>query len=103
MLVTLANGYQPGDTDFGWTRATPWRSLLAATLDQAHPRITAGEIAAEEGTPTADLIAAWLSLRLGIPVARTVSSGPGLTAATLSTRVGDINVAPSDGSHAPRS
>ncbi len=80
MLVTLAAGYQPGDTDFGWTRATPWRSLLAATLDQAHPSITAGEIAAEEGNPTADLIAAWLSLRLGIPVARTVSSGPGLTA-----------------------
>ena len=76
MLVTLAAGYQPGDTDFGWTRATPWRSLLAATLDQAHPAINAGEIAAEEGNPTADLIAAWLSLRLGIPVARTVSAGP---------------------------
>ena len=97
MLVTLANGYQPGDTDFGWTRATPWRSLLAATLDQAHPAIIAGEIAAEEGNPTADLIAAWLSLRLGIPVARTVSSGPGLTAATFSTRVGDIKIERTDG------
>jgi glucose-6-phosphate dehydrogenase assembly protein OpcA len=97
MLVTLAAGYQPGDTDFGWTRATPWRSLLAATLDQAHPAITAGEIAAEEGNPTADLIAAWLSLRLGIPVARTVSSGPGLTAATFSTRVGDIKIERTDG------
>jgi glucose-6-phosphate dehydrogenase assembly protein OpcA len=97
MLVTLAAGYQPGDTDFGWTRATPWRSLLAATLDQAHPAITAGEIAAEEGNPTADLIAAWLSLRLGIPVARTVSSGPGLTAATFSTRAGDIKIERTDG------
>jgi len=40
-----------GDTDFAWTRATPWRTLLAATLDQAHPDITAGEVAAEEGKP----------------------------------------------------
>src|SRR5580704_14896600 len=97
VLAALAEGYQPGDTDFGWTRATPWRSLLAATLDQAHPTITAGEIAAEEGNPTGDLIAAWLSLRLGIPVARTVSSGPGLTAATFSTRAGDIKIERTDG------
>ena len=68
MLAALAAGYQPGDTDFGWTRATPWRSLLAATLDQPHPPVTAGEIAAEEDNPTADLIAAWLSLRLDVPV-----------------------------------
>src|SRR5450631_1288300 len=25
MIATLAEAYQPGDTDFGWTRATPWR------------------------------------------------------------------------------
>src|SRR5206468_5033499 len=28
-LLTLAKAYQPGDTDLAWTRATPWRSLLA--------------------------------------------------------------------------
>ena len=67
VLAALAAGYQPGDTDFGWTRATPWRSLLAATLDQPHPPVTAGEIAAEQDNPTADLIAAWLSLRLERP------------------------------------
>ena len=39
VLATLARAYQPGDTDFGWTRATPWRSLLAATLDQPHPAL----------------------------------------------------------------
>jgi len=37
VLAALSDGYQPGDTDFGWTRATPWRSLLAATLDQRRP------------------------------------------------------------------
>jgi len=97
MIATLAEAYQPGDTDFGWTRATPWRSLLAATLDQAHPEITAGEIAAEQDNPTADLIAAWLSLRLGVPVERTVSAGPGITDASFSTTEGDIKIVRTDG------
>ena len=97
VLAALAAGYQPGDTDFGWTRATPWRSLLAATLDQPHPPITAGEIAAEEDNPTADLIAAWLSLRLAVPVSRTVSGGPGITAAMFTTTDGDITITRTDG------
>ena len=33
-LAALSAGYKPGDTDLSWTRATPWRSLLAATVDQ---------------------------------------------------------------------
>jgi glucose-6-phosphate dehydrogenase assembly protein OpcA len=97
MIATLAAGYQPGDTDFGWTRATPWRSLLAATLDQAHPEISNGEIAAEQDNPTGDLIAAWLSLRLGIPVSRSISGGPGITAASFSTAEGDIRIVRTDG------
>ena len=97
VLVALAAGYQPGDTDFGWTRATPWRSLLAATLDQPHPQVIAGEIAAEADNPTADLIAAWLSLRLSIPVARTVSGGPGITGVMFSTLDGDIKITRTDG------
>ena len=34
MLLGLAKHYQPGDTDLSWTRLTPWRTLLAAILDQ---------------------------------------------------------------------
>ena len=97
VLAGLAANYQPGDTDFGWTRATPWRSLLAATLDQPHPPITACEIAAEEGNPTAVLIAAWLSLRLSVPVSRTISGGPGITAAVFTTTEGDISITRFDG------
>jgi glucose-6-phosphate dehydrogenase assembly protein OpcA len=97
VLAALAAGYQPGDTDFGWTRATPWRSLLAATLDQPHPLVTAGEITAEEDNPTADLIAAWLSLRLSVPVSRAVSAGPGITGAAFATTDGDIQITRADG------
>jgi glucose-6-phosphate dehydrogenase assembly protein OpcA len=97
VLAALSAGYQPGDTDFGWTRATPWRSLLAATLDQPHPPVIAAEIAAEEDNPTADLIAAWLSLRLSVPVSRTVSGGPGITGAVFATTDGDIKITRTDG------
>lgn len=97
VLASLARAYKPGDTDFGWTRATPWRSLLAATLDQQHPRLEAGEVRAEQDNPTADLIAAWLNLRLAIPVRRTVSGGPGITGVTFATADGDITISRPDG------
>ena len=97
VLASLARAYQPGDTDFGWTRATPWRSLLAAILDQPHPELDSGEVQAEQDNPTADLITAWLALRLGIPTRRTVSAGPGITGVTFATSDGDITVTRLDG------
>jgi glucose-6-phosphate dehydrogenase assembly protein OpcA len=45
-LKSLAETYAPGDTDLAWTRITPWRSLLAAALDQPHADITAVRIEA---------------------------------------------------------
>jgi len=96
-LVALAVGYRPGDTDLSWTRATPWRSLLAATLDQAHGEITGGSVTAEPRNPSADLIAAWLSGRLGAPFTRDVSGGPGITEVRFTTTDGDITIARPDG------
>src|SRR6202012_156984 len=80
MLLGLARAYQPGDTDLSWTRSTPWRSLLAATLDQPYPELLRGEVLAEPDNPSADLIAAWLANRLGIEVIRGETGGPGVTA-----------------------
>jgi glucose-6-phosphate dehydrogenase assembly protein OpcA len=97
VLASLARVYQPGDTDFAWTRATPWRSLIAATLDQPHPKLASGEVQAEQDNPTADLIAAWLNLRLDIPVRRVVSAGPGVTGVSFSTSEGDISLSRPDG------
>src|SRR5215467_98873 len=53
VLSILAAGYQPGDTDMAWTRATPWRSLLAATMDQPSGGVTGGTVGAEPGSPSA--------------------------------------------------
>src|SRR3954454_24466014 len=42
-----------GDTDLAWTRATPWRSLLASALDAVDAAPSAGRIRCEPGNPTA--------------------------------------------------
>ncbi len=97
MLTGLAGGYRPGDTDLSWTRATSWRSLLAATLDQPYGELSSGTVSAEEHNPSADLIAAWLGGRLGIPVERTVSAGPGITEVRFATADGDITLSRPDG------
>src|SRR5437773_363322 len=91
-LATLATAYQPGDTDLSWTRATPWRSLLAATLDQPHGTISGAMVRAEQGNPSADLIAVWLAARLRVPVESEVSGGPGITEVSFSTGEGEISV-----------
>ncbi|QXJ19998.1 glucose-6-phosphate dehydrogenase assembly protein OpcA [Actinomadura graeca] len=96
-LAQLAEGYRPGDTDFTWTRLTSWRSLLAASLDQDHDEIVSGEVVAEPDSPSAELLAAWLSIRLGVAVGRTVSEGPGITGVKLATSGGDIVIDRPDG------
>lgn len=78
-----AAGYQPGDTDFAWTRLTPWRALLAAALDQYPTDISSASVASARGNTSADLLAAWLQSRLRIPVEQKTSRGPGITAVRL--------------------
>jgi glucose-6-phosphate dehydrogenase assembly protein OpcA len=96
-LARLGEVYQPGDTDFSWTRLTPWRTLLAASLDQPHGDILSGQVEAEPDSPSAELLASWLSVRLGVPVERSDSSGPGVTAVRLATADGDLAVTRPDG------
>ncbi len=100
MLLGLAKAYRPGDTDLSWTRSTSWRSLLAATLDQPYPELLHGEVQAEPGNPSADLIAAWLGLRLGIEVQRSESGGPGITEVNFETADGKVALSRPDGRNA---
>ena len=96
-LRRLAETYEPGDTDFAWTRITSWRTLLAATLDQSHPEIIAATVEAEPRNPSAALLAAWLSVRLGVPCDLNESHGPGITAVRLHTGEGEIAITRPDG------
>jgi glucose-6-phosphate dehydrogenase assembly protein OpcA len=96
-LERRKTGYRPGDTDLSWTRLTPWRAVLASVLDQPTGPITAGTVSAEDGNPSAILLAAWLTCCLGVPIDAVVTAGPGITGVTLATAAGDITVSRSDG------
>ncbi|GAA3650693.1 glucose-6-phosphate dehydrogenase assembly protein OpcA [Nonomuraea antimicrobica] len=95
-LVIRAKGYARGDTDLAWARLTPWRSLLAAAFDQPVGKVRKGVVEAAAGHPSAPLLAAWLSERLGVPIKVTESSGPGLTAVRLQLGEGELAVVRTD-------
>ncbi|MCP3820933.1 glucose-6-phosphate dehydrogenase assembly protein OpcA [Streptomyces sp. A3M-1-3] len=97
-LSGRAEAYAQGDTDLAWTRITPWRSMLAAALDQQSVEITSALVEGEDENPSCELLAMWLADRLGVPVRRALSSGPGLTAVRLETKDGDIVLDRADGS-----
>ncbi|MGZ4438649.1 MAG: glucose-6-phosphate dehydrogenase assembly protein OpcA [Nocardioidaceae bacterium] len=96
-MLTQCRSYAPGNTDLAWTRVTPWRALLAASLDQQPGKVTSASVTAERISPSADLLSAWLADRLKVPVARHNSDGPGITRVTLTTKAGDVTVSREDG------
>lgn len=99
-LRNRARHYAPGDTDLSWTRITPWRSMLAAALDSPPPAdVVKASVRGEPDSPSAELLACWLSARLGVPATRGDSAGPGLTEARLSLAggTGDIALTRPDG------
>lgn len=99
-LLQLAASYQPGDTDLAWGRTTTWRSLLAAIFDRPPEEVFEATVAAEQGNPSAELMVAWLTGRLGVPVVREVSGGPGVTEVSFLTDSGKIVICRLDGRNA---
>jgi glucose-6-phosphate dehydrogenase assembly protein OpcA len=96
-LAARAASYSPGDTDLAWTRITPWRSMLAAALDQKHVSVDSATVEGESYNPSTELLALWLAERLGIKVERKVSHGPGITAVRMHTVDGDVCLDRPDG------
>jgi len=96
-LANRAASYSPGDTDLAWTRITPWRSMLAAALDQRHSKVESAVVEGESYNPSAELLALWLANRLKVKVDRVVTEGPGLTAVRLRTAGGDVTLDRNDG------
>ncbi|MGW6390489.1 glucose-6-phosphate dehydrogenase assembly protein OpcA [Streptomyces sp. NPDC055103] len=91
-LEARAASYAPGDTDLAWTRLTPWRSMLAAALDQARATVTSAAVESEAENPSAELLARWFEVRLGVPVDRVVTEGPVVTAVRMGTPDGEIRI-----------
>ncbi|MFD8569547.1 glucose-6-phosphate dehydrogenase assembly protein OpcA [Streptomyces sp. NPDC057694] len=96
-LELRAASYAPGDTDLAWTRLTPWRSMLAAALDQARAEIISAAVESEAENPSAELLARWLGTRLGVEVERVTTDGPVVTAVRLGTPNGEIVIDRPDG------
>lgn len=97
LLKARSEDHSPGDTDLAWTRLTPWRTLLAAALDQPFDQIVAAEVSAAKNNPSAELLATWLENQLHVPVERKSSRGPGLTGVQLTTKHGNITISRPDG------
>ncbi len=91
-LQVRADNLTPGDTDLTWTRLTPWRALLAASLDQFPATIKSAVVEADRDNAPAELMAAWLEARLGVEGVRKDTEGPGITGIRLATPAGDIEV-----------
>jgi len=88
-----------GDTDLVWTRLTSWRALLATALDAPpHEEVTAATVVGEEISPSTDLLAGWLAVRLGVAVERaTAKTCHGLVSVRLERRSGPVELIRPDG------
>src|SRR6201994_2797741 len=71
-LRQRALDYAPGDTDLTWTVITPWRAALASAFDTVHNPVGSVTVRGNPADPSAQLLAGWLSSRLGlyVPVER---------------------------------
>jgi glucose-6-phosphate dehydrogenase assembly protein OpcA len=96
-LNSLADNYEPGDSDFSWTRLTLWRAQLAAVLDQPpFDPITKVVVTGASDSPSTDLLAAWLGVKLDVQVelVRTVrgKAVSGIKGVKLVRESGDIEI-----------
>ncbi len=98
-MRTRARHYRPGDTDLAWTRTTRWRGLLTSLLDEPpYSPVLSAEVTGSPESASADLLAGWLSVSLGVPVRRSAeSSAPGIHGVTLTREHGETTLHRPDG------
>ncbi|HEX4728180.1 MAG TPA: glucose-6-phosphate dehydrogenase assembly protein OpcA [Jatrophihabitans sp.] len=82
-LRQRAEDFAPGDTDLTWTVITPWRAALAAAFDTASAPASSVVVSGNPVDPSAQLLAGWLSSRLGISVPVEKAEGKYISAVTL--------------------
>jgi len=82
-LRQRAIDYAPGDTDLTWTVITPWRAALASAFDTASSPAQAVTVHGNPLDPSAQLLAGWLSSRLGIYVPVEQADGKYISSVSL--------------------
>lgn len=77
----LRRNWSSKNVDMSWTRLTVWRAMLASMLDQPpHLLVSGVRVTGPKDFLPLNLLAAWLRLRLNVPVV--VEDDPGATAVT---------------------
>ncbi len=80
-MEDLRRNWSPKNVDMSWTRLTLWRAMLASLLDQPpHLKITSVTVSGPTAYLPMDLLAAWLTLQLNVPVS--IEREPDATAIT---------------------
>ncbi|MFT8357683.1 glucose-6-phosphate dehydrogenase assembly protein OpcA [Bifidobacterium aquikefiri] len=68
-FTALRAHWSSQDVDMSWTRLTRWRALAAALLDQPpHLAVVSARVTGQSHYLPVDLLAAWLAVRLEVPV-----------------------------------
>ncbi|MFR0619056.1 glucose-6-phosphate dehydrogenase assembly protein OpcA [Bifidobacterium thermophilum] len=68
-IERLRRNWSAQDVDLSWTRLTVWRAMLASMVDQPpHIPIVRARVTAPNDFLPADLLCAWLRLKLNVPV-----------------------------------
>lgn len=68
-IERLRRNWSAQDVDLSWTRLTVWRAMLASMVDQPpHIPIVRARVTAPNDFLPADLLRAWLRLKLNVPV-----------------------------------
>ncbi len=94
VLRRMAAAYEPGDTDLAWSRITLWRGLLAAALDQPpYEPVTEATVVSAPDSPSGELLAGWLAVRLRCPVSLARSrNGTGIISVRLERASGTVDL-----------
>ncbi|SHM48212.1 glucose-6-phosphate dehydrogenase assembly protein OpcA [Cryptosporangium aurantiacum] len=96
-----AEDYAPGDTDLGWSRTTPWRTLLAGAFDTVIGRPTSVKVITAPRNVTGTLLVGWLRSRLGLEVDLQETAKRGIAEVTVEIDDGTtISVVRQDSHHA---
>ena len=99
VLNRLAENYQPGDTDLGWTRLTGWRAQIAAALDlPPFEKVTKATVFGVKDRASSWLLAGWLAVELKCPTEFiAVKGAQGITGVILERPSGKIEFHRPDG------
>ncbi|AWA42612.1 glucose-6-phosphate dehydrogenase assembly protein OpcA [Trueperella pyogenes] len=92
-LRELAQKREPGDTDISWAGITIWRSQLAALLNEApHEEVLSATVGGNLHRVGANMLAAWLRLRLGVEVDLVHTEARGIEYVILERASGALSI-----------